>query len=233
MQSTVTRQWLSTGWMKASTGIWKPKQQEEQELPRCNLYRHISRLPMEKFIDCVCDNDLTGLIIDGAPTDEQLREAWVMILSQYYEMKGGVEDEQWRLSVDVQRLQNHLAIVDRCVTFLKLKYSESIATSLNKLGYPFKPKDTDPTKYGGALNSVVQKSKTKYIQLKQMIKQLDSMIKEIKNEKPKREDFEKVLNELEEMQGATYDFSLLTVQRYLLLEKKYLRKIEMMQNKKH
>lgn len=73
---------------------------------------------------------------------------------------------------------------------------------------------------------VVNKSKLKYIQLKQMIKQLEQKMAEGGKEKPKRDYFEKMIIEIEEMQRTNYDLDELTVSKYVQLEKKYWQKVE-------
>lgn len=200
----------------------------QQVLPPSNIYHSCSKLPMAAFLDALCDDNLNSLIIAGKATPAQLNEAWVLILSEYYELKGGGLDgnEQAALSRDILKLNNHLHLLDVCVQFLLDRYSESIADSVRKLGYSFRPTSYEPVDYIVQLNAVVQKSKTKYIQLQQMIKQLEANMQDSGQEKPKRETFEKNLLYYEEMQGASYNMDDLTVSKYVMLEKKYEQKIE-------
>lgn len=200
----------------------------QQVLPPSNIYRSCSKLFMPAFLDALCDDNLNSLIIDGTATKDQLTQAWVLILSEYYELRGDCIDgnEQWSLSRDIQKLNNHLHILDICVQFLLERYSESIADSVRRLGYSFRPSSFEPVDYIVELNAVVQKSKTKYIQLQQLIKQLEQKMSEAGNEKPKRESFEQAIIYFEEMQGATYNMDELTVSKYIMLEKKYSQKVE-------
>jgi len=183
---------------------------------------------MPAFLDALCDDDLNSLLINGKALQDQLTQAWLIILSEFYELRGdGIDgNEQWSLSRDIQKLNNHLNILDSCVKFLLEQYSESIADSVRKLGYSFRPSSFEPVDYIDQLNDVVNKSKTKYIQLKQLIKQLERKMTEAGQEKPKRETFERNLLHFEEMQGASYNMDELTVSKYVMLEKKYEQKIE-------
>lgn len=183
---------------------------------------------MPAFLDALCDDNLNSLLIDGKATKDQLTQAWLLILSEYYELKdNGIDgNEQVLLSRDIQKLNNHLNILDVCVQYLLDRYSESIADSVRRLGYSFHPKSKEPIDYMVELNAVVQKAKTKYIQLQQLIKQLEKQMAEAGTEKPKREDFEQAIVYFEEMQGATYNIDELTVSKYVMLEKKYTQKIE-------
>lgn len=197
-------------------------------LPPSNIYHSCSKLPMIAFLDALCGDILTSLIITGKATNAQLNEAWVLILSEYYELRGDGLDgnEQAQLSRDILKLNNHLNILDICMKFLLERYSDSIADSVRKLGYSFRPASFEPADYIVQINEVVQKSKTKYIQLQQMIKQLEAKMAEAGQEKPKRETFERNLLYFEEMQGASYNMEELTVSKYVMLEKKYEQKIE-------
>jgi hypothetical protein len=97
---------------------------------------------------------------------------------------------------------------------------------VRRLGYTFRPTSNYPSEYVGLLNAVVQKSKLKYTQLQQALKQLEAKMQDNGQEKPKRDDFERSIIYFEEMQGATYNMEQLTVSKYLMLEKKYNQKIE-------
>lgn len=187
---------------------------------------------MPAFLDALCEDNLNSLIIDGTASVEQLSEAWLLILSEYYELKGdGIEgNEQCALSRDINKLNNHLFILDLCIKFLLDRFSESIADSVRKLGYTFRPTSTNPAEYVGLLNAIVQKSKTKFVQLQQLIKQLEAKMEDSGKEKPKRDDFERSVIYFEEMQGATYNMDDLTVSKYLMLEKKYNQKIEQLKS---
>lgn len=200
----------------------------QQVLPPSNIYRSCSKLLMPAFLDALCDDNLNSLLIDGKATKDQLTQAWVLILAEYYEQRGdGIDgNEQWSLSRDIQKLNNHLHILDICVQFLLEKYSESIADSVRRMGYSFRPTSFEPVDYIVELNAVVQKSKLRYTQLQQLIKQLESKMSEAGNEKPKRESFEQAVIYFEEMQGATYNIDELTVSKFIMLEKKYNQKIE-------
>jgi hypothetical protein len=183
---------------------------------------------MSRFLDALCDDNLNSLIIDGKANKDQLSQAWVLILAEYYELRDDGLDvnEQCLLSRDIQKLNNHLRLLDLCVQFLLEKYSASIAESVRRLGYSFRPTAFEPVDYIGQLNAVVQKSKLRYTQLQQLIKQLESKMQEGGQEKPKRETFERNLLYFEEMQGASYNMDELTVSKYVMLEKKYDQKIE-------
>lgn len=200
--------------------------QEQAASRPLSLYRGCNTLPMEVFVQCLCDENLEALVIEGRATKEQLHHAWIMILAEYYELKGDVDGQQWLLSRDVMRLQNHLMLLDYCVEFLKTRWSDSIAGSINKLGYTFRPASKED--YSDELNRVVQKSKTKYIHLQQMIKELEVQVKKVEGKKPTRDYFDTMLINIEEMQKVSYSLDTLVVQKFVLLEKKYWHQVELL-----
>lgn len=189
---------------------------------------------MVVFIRCICEEDYHSLIISGKATDDQLLEAWVLLLSEYQELKGDTIEtvEQVRLSRDIRKFRSHLQILDCCVSFLAERYSESIANSLRQLGYIFKPVSTNPQEYISQLNVIINKSKLKYVQLQQMVKQLAEELKKAQPKPPAREQFEETLIHIEEMQKTSYDLDRLTVYKYVMLERKLQRQIELLQTKK-
>lgn len=205
---------------------WMQTRPGKQGLRRSNLYRGCNNLPMENFIQCLCEENYRTLIIEGEATERQLQEAWILILAEYYELRGDTSEgmEVWQLSRDVMRLQNHLFLLEQCVEFLKVKWSDSIAESVNKLGYPFRPASKED--YAEDLNRVVNKAKTKYIQLQQHIKQLEEQVKKLGNKKPTRDYFDNMLIHIEEMQKVTYSMDSIPVQKFVLLEKKYWNQVE-------
>lgn len=210
---------------------WTQTQQEKQVLLPLNMYRGCSNLPMEVFIQCLCEDNLQALVIEGKASEIQLRQAWVMILAEYYELKGDSKEgmEQWFLARDIRKLENHLMLLDRCVEFLKDRWSDSIAESINRLGYPFRPADKE--NYWIELNTVVQKSKTKFIYLQQMIKELEAQVNKIEDKKPTRDQFDTMLIHIEEMQKVSYSFETMHVPKFLSLEKKYWQQVELIKLK--
>lgn len=183
---------------------------------------------MNPFLDALCDKDISQIIISGNPRPKELDEAWVKILIEYYELRGDNANsvETIRLQRDITRTKSHLHILNISVEHLKKYWSDSIADSVRRMGYDFSPVSHVPEEYTIDLDMVVQQSKTKYIQLQQFIKQLAAEMKKLEGVIPKREGFERNLLEFEEMQRTAYSFDMLTVSKYVNLEKKYNRLVE-------
>jgi hypothetical protein len=199
----------------------KPPPPPKLESLPSNLYRSIDRLPMVNFIECLCDKNLRALIISGDAAAAELEETWIKILAQYNDLLQSEIDSRWKLIRDVHRTEHHLFLLDKCIEFLRIRYSESIAESLRRLGYNFRPESHEPAKYEALLISASQKSKTKYIYLKQLVEKLKEVIEETADQMPTKEDFENRLLEFEHMQGTTYSMETITVQKFALMQKKY------------
>lgn len=185
---------------------------------------------MDRFVDCLCKENLHALSINGTHTANRLSEAWLTILNEYYELRGDdiSQVEQWQLSRDVARLSNHLFLLEVAIDFLKDKWSDSLAHSIRRLGYVFSPISQVPGEYNSDLNKVINRSKTKHIQLQQLSKALQLQTSGLADKKPKREYFDNLLIQIEEMQKVSYTIEGLTVQKFILLEKKYWRQIELL-----
>lgn len=62
--------------------------QPTQELKPLKLYQNIHKLPLSRYRDCICDNNLYALVIEGTPTPEELTECWENIKAQVAEVSG-------------------------------------------------------------------------------------------------------------------------------------------------
>src|ERR1035437_10870844 len=72
-------------------GISSPGQQKQlinttELLISFRLIDDCSKLMLDKFQDCLFENDLSVLIISGSPTQEDLQAAWDKIYVQYCQL---------------------------------------------------------------------------------------------------------------------------------------------------
>lgn len=56
------------------------------------MYQDIAELPMYKFMSCLSEKSLEGLIVSGKPTKQELRERWQKLYDEYFEHKEDLED---------------------------------------------------------------------------------------------------------------------------------------------
>lgn len=186
--------------------------------PTSNTLRlTIKTMYMEAWIACMCEDDYSSIDNDMA--------LWIDLVGQYQELRGDTIEaiEQLRLTKQVRLLHYHLYIFGLCVKQLNVAYSESIADTLNKLGYSFNPVVKEPDQYRNLLEMCINKSKTKYILLQQAVKQLEAA--KPSDKKPKREYYEDTLLTMEQYQKVSYNLETLTVYKFCLLEKRLSRAV--------
>jgi hypothetical protein len=189
---------------------------------------------MDRFLKCLCRQDYSALIISGKPTEEELLSAWYMIISEYTALKNIdiTENRQWAISRELIRLHSHLQILQLCINFLTVRYSDAVAHSLRRLGYRFKPTSTNPKEYIHLLHEVAEISKTKYIQIQQYNKELKKIVDEKKIETPTEKSFDNMLIAIEEMQHVAYSFDTLTVSKFVALDLRYREHINTLESRK-
>jgi cell fate (sporulation/competence/biofilm development) regulator YlbF (YheA/YmcA/DUF963 family) len=187
---------------------------------------------MAPFLDALCDGKIEALIVRGTPPPDEVLVAWDGILDDYYDLTGDVfNSEIFQVEKEITRLGNHLFLLQYCIDFLYGRWSDSVANSLNKLGYRFKPDTQVPEDYRQQLDDIVARSRTKFIHLKQMQNERDRLRANQKSGRPPREYFEQLLANIEEMQRTSYNMDTLMVTKFVTLEKKYRRYVEALSKK--
>jgi hypothetical protein len=96
------------------------------------LYQDIHSMPLARYIDCECDNNLFALVITGNPSIEKLQAAWHQIKEQVAEIGGGDNHSLLRsLYKEVCELQLHYHEILTIVDALKLMLTHCINHSYN------------------------------------------------------------------------------------------------------
>lgn len=98
------------------------------------VYEKIYDLPLNKFIDCIVDNNLSSLTISGYPTQEQLITAWDNILAEYSELIG---TDEYRMYVQLYKEVNIIKItlnqITIAINILRVVRDNYFVIELNKL----------------------------------------------------------------------------------------------------
>lgn len=172
----------------------------------------IRKMLMPQWMECMCDADYGSIKNDMV--------LWMELVSEYQELRGDSIEaiEVLRLSKEIHRLYHHLYLFQVCVEELGKRYSESLAQSLRDLGYPFNPVIKEPSEYINLLENCINRSKTKYVQLQQVIKQLE--VAKPTGKPPSREYYEETLLNVEQYQKVSYNMDNITVYKFCLLEKR-------------
>lgn len=188
---------------------------------------------MDRFIDCLCNENYEALLASGKASKDQLLAAWLLILNEFHELKGNSanSNQVLELQIEITRLTNNLFLLQYCIDFLWDQYSESLTKSVNDLGYYFTPATRIPFEYRPMLNSVAQQAKTKYIEIQQINEKLKELVPN-PEEKINPEAFEDKLLEFENMQRVSYSLETMTVAKFMSLDTKYKKLVDALEAKK-
>lgn len=158
-----------------------------------NYHKSIHDLPLNKFIDCMVDKNLSALVIAGYPTPEQLKDAWENILAEYSDVIGSQEHRMifqlWK-EVEVMKISiNQIRILaakgsdteDKGI--LRMMYIKPMADDLNEiLGTSCQFNWADQKTYNDELDKCVNRGKALLIQYDMKCLQFAALQKQAKGE---------------------------------------------------
>src|SRR5690349_16565305 len=98
------------------------------------LIESLHKIPLSKFIDAYVDGDLSVLIVQGTPSEEQLITAWNELILEYNDAIGGNEKEiLLDVYTDFYTLHAKISTVEKMVEALRKFYVKKWADRLNKI----------------------------------------------------------------------------------------------------
>lgn len=172
---------------------------------------------MDKFIDCIVDNDLKALVIEGIPTQDILIATWDKIYTEFAQLSSdGTYNEVFEISKEIEYLRSKIYLVDGIIYHLQLEYDQRLVDILNSylLRCTLQPEDMEEVLYN-KLNAVIGRAKKWLIRLKQLHLQLSNLRKEnIETLKMDRNFFDDELDAISQFNGFLVKPSELTVSRY-------------------
>lgn len=117
-------------WRLLKKGLFSKSLKPTPELTPLKLFQDIHNMPLARYIDCVCDNNLYALIITGNPSTEQLQTAWENIKEQVAQIGGSDQHNLLRtLYKEVCELQLHYHEILTIIDSLKLTLAACINRS--------------------------------------------------------------------------------------------------------
>lgn len=171
----------------------------QTDTPSAKWYRHITELPLNRFIDIVVDGNFAALIITGYPSIEELHAAWRDIQGEYADAMGDHEHRMYiSLYRDVKCLEITLKQIQWLIDQLREVYYKKLADRLNKLLLTsFKFDRTNPEKYFNELTRCANRSKGIKIEMELKLAQFQVMQQARKDQeegkKPSREYYQAML----------------------------------------
>lgn len=205
-------------------------------IPSLSIYQSIDKLPLHRFVDCIVDNNLHSLVIEGKPTELQLQEAWNNILSEYTEAIG---NHEYRIYISLYKEISLLKLsynqIITSIEMLRVVYSEYLCQQLNNLlktSCKFNYKDQNS--YQEELSKCLRRSKSIKISIDLKVLQFDAIQKKHfgkEEQKYTRGYFDSILINLSD--HAKYEIhESITVSKYCERIKRFNKYIETLKNRR-
>ena len=178
-------------------------------------------LPLNSFIKAYCNNDYSGLVKSGTPSDEGLKAAWNEILFDYSGLiKSEDSDYIFQLAKRIGLLQFHIMYVDYAVLFLETTKDDDIAGELRDMGYNIPPFEDNT--FSKSLQMVKSLAKAKVFELDTLTDEYNR-ISQTKGGKQQTEDeYIRTVVMLSKYQGYNLDRNTTTVYDFAQIFNNYL-----------
>lgn len=179
------------------------------------VFNDCAKLPLDRFIDCLIDNDLSQLIISGTATQEQLQQAWDKIYVQYCELsQSGSYNEVFEIMKEINDLRAKITIANNTIAFLQLNYDKDLVDLLNTFALRCDVKEDDKGEVLiDKLNMVIARMKKWFPRLSMREKELEELRKQ-NTGKIDRVYFDDCLEVMSEAKGYQIEASKITVSRF-------------------
>jgi hypothetical protein len=169
------------------------------------LYDHIDILPLDKFIDCICDRNYKALVIEGDPSELQILEAWEGIYFQYVDANRDNETMYiLQVKKEVALLDQRLKVIECIVSILKLdiSYHEKLIQNLKALGIRINGIDPSKDDYHRRLDNALLTLAPKKLQLQEKLKELKAYEASLDGKEVDRQFFKTMLIRLSKYMGG-------------------------------
>lgn len=204
------------------------------DTPSHRWYQSIVDLPLNRFIDCACNGNLSALIISGFPHREQLTMAWAEINEQYSEAMGDSTHKLYvTLFKEVTALTIDLRQISALIEMLHQVEYKPFEQRLNKLLFTNFKFAENRTK---ELETCARLSKSIMVKIDLKTARLTAMqATNAEKEKPKKEYFYSVLITLSDHAGFAIPDSIAVFEYCERVKRlsEYVEKQKRKQSKRH
>jgi hypothetical protein len=154
------------------------RKSNQQLSVNATLHRSCSTLSLHAFIKAYCNDDLSGLIISGNPSQEEAKEAWEEIYTDYSTLINSNFSEAYlEMAKQAGILQCHILYTENAVFYLTYRYDQEIIDELRRLGYEINYDPEDLKQQERQLNRITSLLKTKKFDLEQLQDQITRLEK--------------------------------------------------------
>lgn len=179
----------SIGKAKASVSPM-PLPPSQMDIPSSRWYQNIYNLPLNKFEECLINNNLSVLTIGGFPTPVELNTAWSNIMEEYTTAIGDTEFQMYvELYREVELLKIDYSSIGLLISALRKNYSKYFCDELNILlrtDCKFNVKDL--TSYFAELDKCERRAGAKKIQLDLKLIEFEAVKKKVTGGKEEKID---------------------------------------------
>lgn len=178
-------------------------------------YSSCEDLPLNLYIRCQVDNDLTALVIEGNPEEAELLDAWGKITEEYYERADeALDTHSVGLYMEVQSLTIKIEVIQESISVLKKYYCPELIDILKGHGFEIKGDETSE-EYISRLEKVSKRSKSLLLTLQDKFSQLERLKKSKKEgDKITRKYYGKLLAYLSKFVEYRIDKNVTTVNEF-------------------
>jgi hypothetical protein len=171
------------------------------------------------FITCETKSDYSCLVHTGKPSKEELYAAWMLILSQYYQLIGSKEAASYIKSVSkIEAINTKVFQVKKIVDTLRVYYSQGLTEELKAWGYKLPFTRESLTKDLARVEIAISNDKAKLeIQRYEYEKQQGKKNKS--DPKQSKESYIKVLLAIEKHRQISYEPNKLPLYNFCILYK--------------
>lgn len=144
------------------------KKHSEQDRSSWTLYRTCNKLPLDKFIECFCDNNYEVLIISGNPPTEELLLAWRELYSEFTDMMKDENHMYIRDTVDkINIITGKIEFGKAVIKYLQSEFREDIVSMLKSLGISIKLNPDNLVEYFKGVKRIVVQVKKWMVDLEE------------------------------------------------------------------
>lgn len=159
------------------------------------------QISIRNFKKAMCLDDLSGLILSGVPSPEDLSGAW-RSLQEDYSMRIKTDDSNYivQTASEISQLQAHIMYVENAVLHLRVRERQDFVDELVKMGYQleFKGHTED---WDHQLDRVLGQLKTVVFDLEILVDEYKRLQSTGSGEKMSVEDFDENVSMLAKYQG--------------------------------
>lgn len=198
--------------------------QPKENTSACLLRHTCKEISVTDYKNCLFRKDLSSLVIEGNPTEEELQAAWEDVFFDYGSyLKSDDTSYQVLIVRDIGILKYHTVFVEHALRYLREEYDMHIAGELREIGYNENFEEKDKERLAAIHNRVESLCKTKRFELEVLQDEYDRYLKQKDGgEDTSEEDFDKNTIMLSQYLHYPIDEDKTTAYKYVMIYNSYI-----------